>query len=218
MRVPWLLALLLAALVLAGTAAALDPKDPQQRHTAADTSVAESLGLHLKDLPAGWTPAKATPNPPPCTTEPDESKLVETAQIDPTFIWKDHLTTIGTEVDIFKTAAMAKTDWGLSTLALFRSCLLESARDQLPGYTVTLLSAQKLPRPSATAERSLHYRLVFALTHQGTAIPIVSDVTALGKGRETVILHTFSVRAPLPSSDVSQLLRLLVGRLAGKSA
>ena len=122
--------------MLAGTAAALDPKDPQQRHTAADTTLAKSLGLHLKDLPAGWKPAKPTPNPPPCTTEPDESKLVETARIDPTFIWTDGVTTLGTEVDIFKTAAMAETDWGLSTLALFRSCLLESARDQLPGYTV----------------------------------------------------------------------------------
>ena len=215
MRVSWLLALLVAALVLAGTAAALDPKDPQQRHTAADTALAMSLGLHLKDLPAGWKPAKPTPNPPPCTTEPDESRLVETARIDPTFIWKDGLTTIGTEVDIFKTAAMAQTDWALSTLALFQSCLLESARDQLPSYTVTLLSAQKLPRPSATAERSLHYRLVFDLTHQGTRVPIVSDVTALGKGRETIVMHSFSLRAPLPSSGVSQLVRLLASRLGG---
>ena len=112
---------------------------------------------------------------------------------------------------------MAKRDWALSTLALFRSCLLQSARDQLPGYTVTLLSAQKLPRPSATAERSLHYRLVFGITNQGTTVPIVSDVTALGQGRETVVMHSFSVRSPLPSSAVSQLVRLLAGRLGGNT-
>ena len=40
MRASWVIALLLAALVLAGTAAARDPKDPQQRHTAADTELA----------------------------------------------------------------------------------------------------------------------------------------------------------------------------------
>jgi hypothetical protein len=215
MRGFWVLALLLAALVLAGTAAARDPKDPQQRHTAADTVLARSLGLQLKDLAAGWKPVKATPDPPPCKTEPDESTLVETARIDPTFIWKDGRTTLGTEVDIFETVAMAQKDWALSTLALFQRCLLQSARDQLHGFTVTPLSARKLPRPSATAERALHYRLVFDITNQGTTVPIVSDVTALGKGRETVVMHSFSVRAPLPSSAVSQLVRLLASRLGG---
>lgn len=217
MRASWAITLLLAALVLAGTAAARDPRDPQQRHTAADTTLASTLALHLKDLAAGWKPAKPTPDPPPCKTEPDESKLVETARIDPTFIWKDGLTTIGTEVDIFRTAAMAKTDWALSTLALFRRCVLQSARDQLPGYTVALVSAKQLPPPSATAERSLHYRLVFDITHAGTTVPIVSDVTALGKGRETVVMHSFSERVALPSSAVTQLVRLLANRLEAGS-
>jgi hypothetical protein len=213
MRVSWVIALLLAALALAGQAAARDPKDPQQRHTAADTKLANTLALHQKDLAAGWKPAKPTPDPPPCRTEPDESMLVETARIDPTFIWKDGITTLGTEVDIFRTAAMAKTDWALSTLKLFQSCLLQSARDQLPHYTVRLVSAQQLPRPSAVAERSLHYRLVFGITRGGKTVPIVSDVTALGRGRETVVMHSFSVQIPLPFSAVTQLVQILASRL-----
>lgn len=213
MRASWVIALLLAALVLAGTAAARDPKDPQQRHTAADTKLANTLALHQKDLAAGWKPAKPTADPPPCKAEPDESSLVETARIDPTFIWKDGVTTLGTEVDVFKTAAMAKRDWSLSTLKLFQSCLLQSARDQLPHYKVTLVSSNQLPPPSAIAERSLHFRLVFDLTHAGTTVPIVSDVTALGRGRETVVMHSFSVRTALPSSALTQLVQLLASRL-----
>jgi len=212
MRASWAIALL-SALVLAAPAAARDPKDPQQRHTAADTKLANALALHQTDLAAGWKPAKPTPNPPPCKTEPDESNLVQTARIDPTFIWKDGITTLGTEVDIFKTAAMAKRDWALSTLSLFQSCLLQSARDQLPHYTVRLVSAKQLPPPSVVAERSLHYRLVFDIVHGGTAVPIVSDVTALGRGRETVVMHSFSVQTALPSSAVTQLVRLLANRL-----
>jgi hypothetical protein len=207
------IAFLAAALVLAAPAGARDPKDPQQRHTAADTKLAKSLALRQSDLAAGWKPAKPTPEPPPCKTEPDESKLVQTARIDPTFIAKDGVTNIGTEVDIFKTAAMAKTDWALSTLKLFQSCLLQSARDQLPHYTVRLVSAKELPKPAVTAERSLHYRLIFSIVHGGTAVPIISDVIALGRGRETVVLHSFSVRAPLPSSAVNQLVQLLANRL-----
>jgi hypothetical protein len=213
MRASWVIVLLLAALALAGPAAARDPKDPQQRHTAADTKLANTLALHQKDLAAGWAPAKPTPNPPPCRTEPDESNLVQTARIDPTFIWKDGITTLGTEVDIFKTAAMAKRDWSLSTLKLFQSCLLQSAREQLPHLKVTLVSSQQLPRPSAIAERSLHYRLVFDITHAGKTVPIVSDVTALGRGRETVVMHSFSVRIPLPSSATTQLVQILANRL-----
>ena len=58
---------------------------------------------------------------------------------------------------------------------------------------------------------------MFGITNQGTTVPIVSDVTALGQGRETVVMHSFSVRSPLPSSAVSQLVRLLAGRLGGNT-
>jgi len=202
------------ALALAATAtAARDPKDPQQRHTAADTKRAEALALKQSDLAAGWKPAKPTPNPPPCKTEPDESKLVQTARIDPTFVWKDKVTTLGTEVDVFKTASMARTDWNLSTLTLFRSCLLQSARDQLPHYTVRVVSAKRLAPPNAPAERALHYQLVFSISHAGQTVPIVSDVIALGRGRETVVMHSFSVKTPLPASAVTQLTQLLANRL-----
>jgi hypothetical protein len=213
MRASWVIGLLLTALVLAGPAAARDPKDPQQRHTAADTRLANTLALHQKDLAAGWTQERPPADPPPCKTEPDESNLVQTARIDPTFIWKDGITNLGTEVDIFKTAAMAQRDWDLSTLKLFQSCLLQSAHDQLPHDKVTLVSSKKLPRPSAVAERSLHYRLVFDINHAGKTVPVVSDVTALGRGRETVVMHSFSVGIPLPSSAVTQLVQILANRL-----
>jgi len=206
--------LILTALALAATAAAThDPKDPQQRHTAADTKLAKSLALKRTDLVAGWKAAKPTPNPPACTTEPDESKLIQTARIDPTYVWTDGVTTLGTQVDIFKTASMAKTDWNLTTLKLFRSCLLQSARHQLPHYTVRVVSAKELAPPKVSVERLLHYQLVFAITRSGRTIPIVSDVIALGRGRETVVMHSFSVQSPLPSSSVTQVVQLLANRL-----
>jgi len=214
MRAVQVAALMVTALALAASAAAArDPKDPQQRHTAADTKLAKSLALKQSDLVAGWKPATPTPNPPPCRTEPDESKLVQTARIDPTFIWTDGITTLGTEVDVFKTAAMAQTDWGLSTLKLFRDCLLQSARDQLTHYTVHVVSAKQLAPPSVPAERSLHYQLVFAISRAGRTVPMVTDVIALGKGRETVVMHSLSVRSPLPSSAVRAIVQLLANRL-----
>ena len=214
MRASWVIALLLAALALAGSAAARDPRDPQQRHTAADTKLANTLALHQKDLAAGWTLTKPTPDPPPCKTEPDESNLVETARIDPTFIWTDGVTSLGTEVDIFKTATQAETDWRFSTLNLFRACLLENARSQLgKKFNVQIASAKSLSSPARLADRELHYQLVFAIKRGSTPVSLVSDVYALGKGRITVVMHSFSVRTPLPSAAVKQLLLTLSSRL-----
>jgi len=207
------IALLLAALAVAASAGARNPKDPQQRHTAADTKLAKTLALRQSDFAVGWRPAPPDPNPPSCPAGPDESSLVQTAQIDPTFIWKDGVTNIGSEVDIFRTAAMAETDWGLSTLDLFKTCLLWSARGELPHSTVRVVSAKRLPKPAATAERSLHYRLVFSIAHAGTTVPVVSDVIALGRGRETVVLHSFSIRTALPASAMNELIRRLANRL-----
>ena len=207
------IALLLAALAVAASAAARNPKDPQQRHTAADMKLARTLALRQTDLAVGWRPAPPDPNPPSCTAGPDESNLVQTARIDPTFIARNGVTTIGSEVDIFKTAAMAETDWGFSTLALFRTCLLRSARDQLKHYIVRVVSAKRLPKPAATAERALHYRLVFSISDGASVVPLVSDMLAIGRGRETVVLHSFSVHTALPSSAMNELLRRLANRL-----
>ncbi len=215
MRAVPVIVLVLAACALAASAtAARDPKDPQQKHTAADTKLANSLALRASDLAAGWKLAPAHPKSPPCTTEPNESKLVQTAQIDPTFLWTDGVTSLGSEVDIFKTPAQAETDWRLSTLKLFRSCLLENARSQLgKKFNVRIASAKSLSSPARLADRQLHYQIVFAIKRGSTPVSLVSDVYALGKGRITIVMHSFSVRTPLPSSALKALLQTLSGRL-----
>ena len=139
---------------------------------------------------------------------------MQTAKIDPTFLWTDGVTSLGTEVDIFKTATQAETDWRYSTLKLFRACLLENARAQLgKKFNVQIASAKSLSSPARLADRQLHYQLVFAIKHGSTPVSLVSDVYALGKGRITVVMHSFSVRTPLPSSAVKALLQTLSGRL-----
>ena len=73
----------LGAFVLALPAGATNPKDPQQRHTAADTRLAKSIALKPADLAAGWQAdkPKSLGNDPPCKSQPDESALVQTAAI-----------------------------------------------------------------------------------------------------------------------------------------
>jgi hypothetical protein len=213
------LLLLVAALAVPTVALAgpVDPKAPRQRHVAADMKKAAKLTLRRTDLAAGWKldpPAKPGPY---CTAGPDESKLVQTAKVDPSFTWKDNVTNVGSEVDVFRTAAEARKDWRLSTLALVKTCLLQSARAGVgKNVAVNMVSAKKLAAP-ASVERSLHFRFVFALHAKQTA-RLVADVIALGRGRTTVVLHTLTVKTPLPSAVLSALVKVLADRLnAGKS-
>jgi len=205
-------AVLLALVLPAAAVAARDPMAPRQHHTAADMKRAKAIALRRSDLTAGWKlnpPAK--PNP-PCTAGPDESKLVQTAKVDPSFTWKDGVTNVGSEVDIFRTAAGARQDWRATTLSLLEACLLQSARaGAAKTVRVRILSADALAAPKG-AERSLHYRLLFALRSTRT-VHLVVEVLALGRGRVTVVLHTLTAQTPLPASVVKALTRVLASRL-----
>jgi hypothetical protein len=212
--------LVAGALVLASGAAARDPKEPQQRHTAADTRLARSIALKQADLPNGWKPRPPQKDTPSCSIEPDESTLVQTARVDPTYEWADGVTSVGSEVDIFKTTAQAERDWRLSTLALMRRCLLESARRQLAPQkvTVTLLTATEMPAPKL-GERALHYRLVLQLREatSKTAVPIVTELLGIGVGRISVVLHALARGKALPAAGVDSLASLLAKRLVAAS-
>ncbi|MDQ1535452.1 MAG: hypothetical protein QOF28_3213 [Actinomycetota bacterium] len=216
MRLIVLLLVVAIAVPAVALAAAVDPKAPRQRHVAADMTKAAKLTLRRSDLAAGWKadpPAKAEPY---CTAGPDESSLVQTAKVDPSFTWKDNVTNVGSEVDMFRTAAEARKDWRLSTLGLVKTCLLQSARAGV-GKTVkvAIVSARELVPPKGV-ERSLHFRFVFELRSKQTA-RLVADVLAIGSGRTTVVLHTLTVQTPLPSAVVNALAKVLAGRLsAGK--
>ena len=217
MRLAVLLVLVGAALAAAAAtaSAAKDPKAPTQRHTPADTRLAKSLALRRTDLAAGWTAAKPVPDSPPCVGSPDESDLVQTARIDPSFTWRDGATTIGSEVDVFRSKQEALKDWRLSTFALTKKCMLQSARDGLgKGVRVSIAGGSPLTPPRGS-ERSLHYRLVFSVRSQSQTLSLVTDVIALGRGRITVVLHTVTVARPLPGSVLTSLAGTLTDRLNG---
>ena len=74
-----------------------------------------------------------------------------------------------------------------------------------------IVSARELAAPKSV-ERSLHFRFVFELRSKQTA-RLVADVVALGRGRTTVVLHTLTVRTPLPSAVLSALVKVLADRL-----
>ena len=219
MRILLVAAAFLALLVAAPAGAAPDPKAPVQRHTKADMKLAGAVVLKQSDLAAGWTKVPPQKPPPPCSIEPDESKLVETGMADPTFLGADKFTQIGSQVDIFRTAAQARLDWRLTTLPLLRGCLLENARRTFGKKVAVSVHSAQLLKPPGLGERGLHARLELDLTQKGATaakprtVRLVSELVGVGIGRVSVVLHTISLRVPLPSDQVAGIMKVLAARL-----
>ncbi len=193
-------------------AAARDPKAPRQQHTAADTKHAVRIALRLGDLAAGWKLDPPAKDDAPCAASPDESSLVQTAKVDPSFTYRDGVTNVGSEVDIFRTVKDERQDWRASGRSLLETCLLQSARSGAgKNVRVALVSSATLPAPKA-GDRSLHYRFVFSLHSTHTATLVV-DVVAIARGRVSVVLHTLTLRAALPAPVLRSLTGVLVSRL-----
>ena len=219
MRAALTLGLALAA-VLACAAAARpathDPRAPQQRTSAADTKRANAIALVRSDFVSGWTQAPKQPEPPPCTSEPDESSLVETAHLDRTFLFRDGITQIGSDVAAFATTSQARTDWRLSTLKATRSCLVQTLHHQFgKKVAIVVRSAVSLPAPNV-GERTLHYRLIFDLKGKQT-VRGVTELLGVGAGRISVVLHSFSIGTPLPASALDALTSVLARRIVSAS-
>lgn len=203
---------LLGVLLLAVPAGATNPKDPQQRHTAADTRLAKSIALRTADVPVGWQADKSRNlgNEPPCKSQPDESALVQTAAIDPSFTYQDGVTNVGSEVDVFRSAREARLDWRLSTLSAMKDCIASALAigAKLP---VTVSSFAQLPI-AKLSERTLHYRITIVV-HAAQPVSIVTDLVAIGKGRVTTVFHSVAVAKPLPWVLTTLFTGLLARRL-----
>jgi hypothetical protein len=197
------------ALALAG------PKDPTKRHTAADMRLARSIALRRADLAAGWTPEannNASGNA-DCSAQPDESKLIETGSVDPSFD-SPHggAVTVDSEVDVYRTKAMALADWQTANVRALRSCLAELFARTTGTRVAVTAAAVQVP---VHAERALAFR--FELKASG-GLPYDIDLIALGKGRATVLLSAAGPKGSYNGSLLTPLARLLAQRLAAHAS
>jgi hypothetical protein len=207
----------LVALVVLGTVPSLalaGPTDPTARHNAADMRLARSIALTRADLAAGWAEEKGNggaSSDADCSAYPDESKLIQTGSVDPTFDSpRGGAASVDSEVDVYETTAMALVDWRNVNLRRLRTCITELLV-KMTGVKVTITAAAK-PVP-VHAERTLAFS--FELTGKG-AVPYDIDVVALGKGRTSVLLSAAGPKGSYDRSLLTPLARLLAQRHAAR--
>lgn len=204
----------LAAVGLAALAVAANPKDPQKHHTAADMRAAQAIALRVPDLPAGWKRVSSGNSDDTCAAQPDESQLVETADVDPTFDSPaGAVAEIDSEVQTFATAAQARRDWSSATGAAIRSCLQEEIARQIGGQVKVTLTP--FAPPKVAVEREKAFRTTVDATAQGKRVVATAYLIALGERRTTVFLSTFALRGYTVQPTVTRaLVALLARRLA----
>jgi hypothetical protein len=210
---------LLVLLVLAAAcpaAAFAHSKEPTKRHTAADMRLARSIALTRADFAAGWTQeasSSSSGGDADCSAQPDESKLIETGSVDPTFDSPNGgAATVDSEVDVYQTKAMALADWRTAQLRTLRSCLAEL----FAKTTATKVTVTAVTRPAPVhAERALAFS--FELTAKG-GTPYDIDLVAVGKGRTTVLLSAAGPKGSYARSLLTPLARLLAQRLAAHAS
>jgi hypothetical protein len=208
------LAIVLLAAAVAVPVALAGPKDPTKRHTAADTRVARSIALRLGDFGAGWKQVKAADGnaAPDCRAHPNESKLIETADVDPTFDSPNGgAVTVDSDVSFFKTKAMALADWRTARLSLLRTCLAELLTKSL-GKTAKVAVARNVP-VKARAERTLGFHFEFT----ANGITVTTDVIGLGKNRTTVMLTVLGLKGSYNRAALDPLAALVAKRLSASA-
>jgi hypothetical protein len=204
-----MLLLVALAAAVAVPAALAGPKDPTKRHTAADTRIAKAVALRLSDFRPGWKQEKAdNSSGPDCSLQPDQSKLIETADVDPTFDSPNGgAVSIDSEVTLYRTGAMAVADWKSAPLPVLRACFAELLQAQTGAKTT--VTASRVP-VAAKAERTVGYHLELRL--KGKVLTL--DLIALQRGRTEVFLSALGPKGSYSRSVLDPFATLLAGRLA----
>lgn len=208
----------LAALVLAGAAAAASADKPTVRLAAADQAAARAVVLVRRDLgtASGWSGGPTKPDLAssfPCATyHPKQSDLVVTGGAAST--WRNGALEFDNEIEVLRTAAMVRLDWRRTVLAPQVVPCLRATLAKEMGATAHLDSFGPIPFPKL-APFARAFRAIVTVTSSGTKLRVMVDVVVAGRGRTEINLTTI---APLASKvqvapAEQRIVRLLVARI-----
>ncbi len=218
-----------AAAALAFCAAAVAATgDPQFQPAPVDQGWADSIVLGTKDVGAAWRSSglggsmDGSGGSSATCSMPDESDLVLTGgSYSPDFLRGDGAFVSSSAV-VWQTAEQAQADWDRSMQPAIMGCLAAGLQDSSTKRVKVIVTGRKqLPAPGIAA-RSVAYRLSLVLKanvkvrkkRRTVSVRATSDFIAVGTGRATAMLWTFSFNAqPLSDFNKQQYALLMVRRM-----
>lgn len=217
------LVVIVAALVLAGSAAAANG-EPRHALTEKDQAKARSIVLTRDDLGAGFVARKRTgdddlPKGARCKAL-DESDLTVTGDADspdfqlangPVFV------TVGSTAQVYRTLREANASWRRGTSTQTATCLADIVRLSAPaGQKITVVSSKRVTFPGL-APKTTAFRLVLTIAVGGQRVRAYVDAVVLQHGRVQSGLLFTSVGSPVGQADKVALATVVAKRLAKAS-
>jgi hypothetical protein len=209
-------ALALCALALA-TAGAATAENYQYKIVPRDKAAAEAVVVKRADLGGlpGWAGGAVKPDRTPETSAdrcngylPKQSDLVVTGDAETKYSFQ--ATTIETQVQVLRTAAMVTTDWHRSfEIPDYLSCARSQFATQLP-KSEHLVSFTKLPY-STYGTKSTAFRALFTLTRLSRTVRVAVDFVAFYRGRTEA---TVVISGLVPTATDLMALKTLDLRVA----
>jgi hypothetical protein len=222
-----LAAVAFAALAFCAAAAAAGG-DPQFQPAPVDQGWADSIVLGPKDVGSGWRSSGlggsmdgSGASSATCSA-PDESDLVLTGgSYSPDFLRGDGAF-VSSSALVWQTPEQAQADWDRNMQPAIMGCLAAGLQESSTKKVKVIVTGRKqLPAPGIAA-RSAAYRLAIVLKATVTvrkkrrtvSVRATSDFIAVGTGRATAMLWTFSFNdQPLSHFNKQQYALLMVRRM-----
>jgi hypothetical protein len=206
---------LLAAAVVAGSAAA-SSGDPERRDIRpADQAWAKRATLTAHDIPSGFTANRApsAKNNGPLTCpgfQPDLSDLTITGEATSPLFQSSAGTTVFAAAEVYESVHDQREAWRRTARREALRCIArELGSISASGLRVTV--THRLVRvPPRVGERAISFRIKATITGQGLAIATWIDLLAVARGRADATLLMSTVR----SAPSDALERNLLGKLA----
>jgi hypothetical protein len=213
--------LLVALSPAAGAGAANDPRDEQERPTAADTAFARRVVLERADLGPGWVLGPALSGgeanePFSCPGfDPDFSAFTITGEAETSFRHAGGAALFSL-AEVFPSRAQAAGDFRTGAKPAVAGCLrfllereLAAAADRAP-FRMRVASST-MRRAPGIGERAVSYRVVMRVEAGDRSLPVYVDVLVFQQGRSLGALMAIAPLQPVPAQ--SRLAAKMVARM-----
>ncbi len=208
-----------SVLALAAAAPAADG-EPKRAITKADEAAARSIVLRRADLGEGFVARPAGPDDLPpgvrCGAL-DESDLTIGGDANSPDFRLDApgvLLTVGSTVQVYKTAADANASWARGQRPAATTCLADIVRKSGgAGQRVTVVSAKRIAFPKLSPKTTA-FRIVANVRSGGASVKVYFDAVLLQQGRiQAGVVFTSAVQ-PIGLADRAALAGVVASRLA----
>jgi hypothetical protein len=204
--------------VLAATALAKDPWDPNTKINKTDQAAAAATVLTKADLGQGWAGGARKPismKAPTCPAQrPNDGDLTVVAHAESVFNNGNGGIQIDSDVEMFPNAKQAVARFNRFVQPKLFACLRYDLSKSLAGAAnVTYLKGKRLDF-AKVAERTAAFRVPIALKSGGQTVVVYSDFLYFGLGRTQIYVNIIAPsiqEKQLPGFEL-RLAKLLVKR------